>query len=95
LFFCVATATVIFNAGSCTGGRDTFLCADKEKYPKENRPIPLASCALAVLSGFARKDFPSFWQSAVSYRPLYALWVLRAIPDKYPKGTRPPVLGAA
>jgi hypothetical protein len=29
----------------------------KEKYPKEIRPMPFASCALAVLSGFAGRDF--------------------------------------
>jgi len=27
-----------FNAGSRTGGRDTFLCLSKEKYPKEKTP---------------------------------------------------------
>ncbi|WP_161808478.1 hypothetical protein [Methyloglobulus morosus] len=30
----------------------------KEKYPKEIRPMPLASCAPSFLSGFARKDIP-------------------------------------
>ena len=35
---------ICLNVGSRTHGRDTFLCADKEKYPKENRPTPLASC---------------------------------------------------
>ena len=46
------------NVGSRTHGRDTFLCTDKEKYPKENRPMPLASCALTILPGFARRDIP-------------------------------------
>ena len=55
-WLCVANATVCFNASSRTGGRDTFLCADKENYPKEIRPMPLASCALAVLSRFAGRD---------------------------------------
>jgi hypothetical protein len=30
----------------------------KEKYPKEIRPMPLASCVLAFLSGFAKRHFP-------------------------------------
>jgi hypothetical protein len=30
----------------------------KEKYPKEIRPMPLASCALAFLSGFAKRYLP-------------------------------------
>jgi len=63
--------------GSRTHGRDTFLCADKEKYPKEIRPMPLASCAPAVLSGFAKRDFPV----PLAKRGFLAA-PLRAIPDK-------------
>jgi len=36
----------------------------KEKESKENRSMPLASCVLAFLSGFAKRDFLSLWQSA-------------------------------
>jgi hypothetical protein len=35
---CVATATDELEAGSRTGGRGTFLCLSKEKYPKETTP---------------------------------------------------------
>jgi hypothetical protein len=52
----VATATIYFKVGSRTHGRDTKLCVGKEKYPKEIRPMPLASCAPSVLSGFAGRD---------------------------------------
>jgi hypothetical protein len=72
------------NAGSRTGGRDTFLCSVKEKYPKEIRPMPLASYAPSFLSGFARKDIPVLLAKC-GFLP-------------HPSGLfpiKPPVLGAA
>ncbi len=42
------------NVGSRTHGRDTFLCADKEKYPKEIRPMPLTSCAFRIYKGLSK-----------------------------------------
>jgi hypothetical protein len=56
----------------------------QEKYPKEIRPMPLASCALAILSGFARRTSMSFWQSAASLPHPFGLFPIK-----------PPVLGAA
>ena len=54
----------------------------KEKYPKEIRPMQLTSCAPSVLSGFAGRDSCPSSKVRHSCRTLYALWVLRAIPDK-------------
>jgi hypothetical protein len=73
-----------FNVGSRTDRRDTFLCAGKEKYPKETRRMPLASCALAVLSGVAGRDFLSLQQRVTSLPHPFGLFP-----------TKPPVLGAA
>jgi hypothetical protein len=56
----------------------------KEKYPKEIRPMPLASCTLAFLSGFAKRDFPV---------PLAKRGFLPHPSGLYP--IKPPVLGAA
>jgi hypothetical protein len=61
---CVAAATIDLNVGSRTHGRDTFLCPHKEKYPKENRPMPLASCASRIYRGLPERTSLSFWQSA-------------------------------
>jgi hypothetical protein len=66
-----------FNVGYRTHGRDTFLCTDKEKYPKEIRPMPLVSCALAFLSGFAKRHFPV----PLAKRSFHAA-PLRVVPDK-------------
>ncbi|ESS73965.1 hypothetical protein MGMO_8c01020 [Methyloglobulus morosus KoM1] len=39
-----------FNVGSRTHGRDTFLCADKEKHPKEIRPYAAYFLRSSVLT---------------------------------------------
>ncbi|MBK8817025.1 MAG: hypothetical protein IPN42_16635 [Methylococcaceae bacterium] len=56
----------------------------KEKYPKEIRPMPLASCALTVLSGFARKDIPVLLAKCGFLPHPFGLFPIK-----------PPVLGAA
>ncbi|MEQ1543782.1 hypothetical protein [Methyloglobulus sp.] len=38
----------------------------KEKYPKEIRPMPLASCASRIYRGLPERTSLSFWQSAAS-----------------------------
>jgi hypothetical protein len=49
----------------------------KDKYPKEIRPMPLASCAPSFLSGFTRKDIPVLLaKCGIPAAPL------RAIPNK-------------
>jgi len=81
-----------FNAGSRTGGCDTFLCTDKEMYPKEIRPMPLASCAPVILPEFAGRDSCPSSKVGHPCRTLYAPRVLRAIPDKI-AGARRGIMG--
>jgi hypothetical protein len=52
---CVAIATDVFEAGSRTGGRDTFLCLSKEKYPKETTPDATYSLCSSLLNGVAER----------------------------------------
>jgi hypothetical protein len=65
-----------FNVGSRTHGRDTFLCTDKEKYPKEIRPMPLASCASRIYRGLSKGTPVPLTTCGIPAAPL------RAIPDK-------------
>jgi hypothetical protein len=52
----------------------------KEKYPKEIRQMPLASCAPSFLSGFARKDIPVFLAKCVVIHHIEAHPIRRVTP---------------
>jgi len=72
------------DAGSRTGGRNTFLCAAKEKYSKER--LPDAACFLrsVVFIGVCWKGLLPLQQSAASLPHPFRLFPIK-----------PPVLGAA
>jgi hypothetical protein len=62
----VAIATVILIGFSHPKAR-YFLLLRQNKVPKEKATrMPLVSCALSFLSGFAKRNFLSLWQSAAS-----------------------------
>ena len=66
----VANATVVLNAGSRTGGRDTFLCLSKEKYRKETTPQCRVYPCASALNGVFRKGLPALTENAI--RPCIA-----------------------
>jgi|GEM_PF-2727413 hypothetical protein len=61
----VANATVVLNAGSRTGGRDTFLCLSKEKYRKETTPQCRVYPCASALNGVFRKGLPALTENAI------------------------------
>jgi hypothetical protein len=72
------TRRLIFNVGSRTHGRDTFLCAGKEKYPKENCPMPLASCATRIYRGLSKGTSCPFDNVQHPCRTPYGLFPINA-----------------
>ena len=58
-------------------GEPLSFASPKESSQRKGDPMPLSSCALAFLSGFARRDFPV----PLAKRGFPAA-PLRAVPDK-------------
>jgi hypothetical protein len=78
-------AMACLNVGSRTHGRDTFLCAAKEKYPKERPP----GCRLNPARRSFRRESAEGLSIALCRRASSMKHPFRLIPPKAP------VLGAA
>ena len=74
---CVATATFMLTRVLAPEGEALSFASPKESTQRKGDPMPLASCALALLSGFAGRDIP-----VPPAKRGFPAAPLRAIPNK-------------